>query len=91
MENKLTIAQCQKKLFQVGLKLGVSPKLISTRLLSKEDKQDMLAGLIEDETLECHVQCWMEAGMPNYSEGDSTPYKPPEKLPMSTYRGYGKR
>jgi hypothetical protein len=91
MENRLTIAQCQKKLFQVALKLGVSPKLISTRLLSKEDKQDMLAGLIEDETLECHVQCWMEAGMTNYSEGDSTPYKPPEKLPMSTYRGYGKR
>lgn len=66
-------------------------ELISTRLLSKEDKQDMLSGLITDEALFVAVKCWMEAGMPNYSQGETTPYKPPEKLPMSKYRGYGKR
>ena len=70
MAKTLTKEECQKKLFHLGIKLGVSPKLISTRLLSKEDKQDMLNGLLPDEALECHVKCWMDAGMPNYAEGE---------------------
>lgn len=78
---------CQRKLFRIGIELGVSPKLISTRLLSKEDKQDMLDGLIPDEALFVHVKCWIEAGMPNYSEGQTEPYKPSSDLPMSRYRG----
>lgn len=75
MEKKLTPEQCKRKLFNIGIKLGVSPKLISERLLSSDDKQDMLNGLIPDEALECHVKCWMEAGMPDYAHGDDKPYK----------------
>ena len=90
MAKTLTKEECQKKLFHLGIKLGLSPKLISTRLLSKEDKQDMLNGLLPDEALECHVKCWMEAGMPNYAEGDTAPYKPKLDLPMQRYRGNGK-
>jgi len=33
--------ECKKILFTVGIKLGVSPKLISTRLLNDLDKSDM--------------------------------------------------
>lgn len=90
MSTKLTKEQCQKKLFNLGIKLGVSPKLISTRLLSNEDKQDMLEGLIPDEALECHVKCWMEAGMPDYANGLTERYKPAPDLPMNRYRGIGK-
>ena len=90
MAKELTKEQCQKKLFHLGIKLGVSPKLISTRLLSIDDKKDMLNGLVPDETLFVAVKCWMEAGMPNYAVGDTARYIPPPELPMQRYRGIGK-
>ena len=62
----LTKEQCQKKIFNVAVKLGVSPKLISTRLLSEVDKTDMLNGLIDEDSLETAVKAWMNAGMPDY-------------------------
>lgn len=70
--------------------LCVKADLISTRLLSKEDKQDMLNGLIPDEALFVAVKCWMEAGMPYYANGNTSPYKPSYELPMNRYRGIGK-
>ena len=70
--------------------LCVKAELISTRLLSKEDKQDMLNGLVPDETLFVAVKCWIEAGMPNYSIGSDERYKPAPVLPMQRYRGIGK-
>lgn len=70
-----TKQECQKKLFNLGIKYGVSPKLISTRLLSAEDKEDMLNGLISDEELDCHVKVWKENGMCNYADGSGKPYK----------------
>lgn len=78
----LTKEQCQKRIFNIAIKLGVSPKLISIRLLSKDDKQDMLNGLVPDETLETAVKCWMEAGMPDYANGNDERYKPSAELPM---------
>jgi hypothetical protein len=90
MAKELTKEQCQKKLFHLGVKLGVSPKLISTRLLSIDDKNDMLNGLLPDETLFVAVKCWMEAGMPNYAIGSYERYKPAPVLPMQRYRGIGK-
>lgn len=71
----LTKEECQKIIFNIGLKLGVSPKLIATRLLSDEDKQDMLNGELPMETLELAVKLWMEAGMPDYAHGSSEPMK----------------
>jgi len=58
--------------------------------LSIDDKNDMLNGLVPDEALECAVKCWMEAGMPNYSIGNTERYKPAPELPMQRYRGIGK-
>lgn len=90
MAKQLTVKECQTKLFNLGIKLGVSPTLISTRLLSKEDKQDMLNGLVSDETLETAAKCWIDAGKPNYAEGCTKPFVPPHPLPMQRYRGIGK-
>jgi len=73
----LTREQCKSKLFMLGIKYGVSPTLISTRLLSPEDKEDMLNGLISDEALDCHVKVWKENGMPDYANGKTDHYKPP--------------
>ncbi len=70
-----TTDECKCMLSKIGFKLGVSPRLISTRLLSDDDKQDMLDGNLPIEALECAVKVWMDAGMPNYAHGDSTPYQ----------------
>lgn len=69
----LTKKECQTILFKVGLKFGVSPSLISTRLLDAQDKCDMLNGEIPIEYLEIAVQAWMDAGMPDYANGHSEP------------------
>jgi len=77
MGKEQTTEQCKRILFNLGIKFGVSPKLISERLLSKEDKQDMLNGDVPLETLEVAVELWKQAGMPDYANGHTDPYKTP--------------
>lgn len=84
----LTIDECKKMLFNAGITTGVSPKLISERLLSADDKKDMLNGKISMESLITHVKVWKENGMCNYADGSGTPYKTKDELPMSRYSGY---
>jgi hypothetical protein len=71
-----TQQECKKILFNLGLKLGVSPRLIATRLLSDEDKEDMVNGLIPLDALETHVKVWMDNKMPDYVNGLSDAYVP---------------
>lgn len=71
-----TKQECQKIISNVGWLCGCSPKLIATRLLSEDDKQDMLNGDLEVEALECAVKVWMENHMPDYAHGLTDPYKP---------------
>lgn len=59
---------CKKILSKLGFKLGVSPKLIATRLLDDDDKNDMMYGFINIEELELAVKVWMDNGMPDYVE-----------------------
>ena len=68
----------------------VKAELISTRLLSAEDKQDMVNGLIPIESLVTHVKLWVANGMPDYTNGTCKLYKAINNLPMATYRGNGK-
>lgn len=70
-----TVDECKKILFKLGMKHGVSPKLISERLLSSEDKEDMLQGLISLETLDCAIRVWMYYGMCNYANGSGMQYE----------------
>jgi hypothetical protein len=63
--------ECKRLLSKIGLKIGVSPILISTRLLSDEDKKDMLNGDLSLEILELHVKMWMANGMPDYAHGNT--------------------
>lgn len=69
------VEECKRMLFKAAIKHGVAPKLISERLLSKEDKNDMLEGLVSFETLDCHVRVWKEQGMCNYADGSMKPYE----------------
>lgn len=65
----LTKEDCKRILFKVGIKFGVSPRLISERLLDAQDKCDMLNGEVPIEYLEVAVKAWMDAGQPDYAHG----------------------
>jgi hypothetical protein len=69
------VEKCKSMLFKLAIKYGISPKLISERLLSREDKEDMLNGLIPFETLDCFVKTWKEQGMRNYADGSGSLYE----------------
>jgi hypothetical protein len=81
----LSVEQCKDLLKIVGKMLCVRADLISTRLLSKEDKQDLMSGEISIETLMTHVKVWMSNGMPDYANGKTDPYKEPELKPKPKY------
>lgn len=74
-QNTLTTDDCKKMLFKVGITLGVSPKLISERLLDDLDKGSMLRGEITIVELEESVKVWMGNGMPTYSAGKPVSFK----------------
>jgi hypothetical protein len=74
-----TREQCQKILFNLGIKLGISPKLISERLLSDLDKVDMMGGVISIEALEYAIGAWRGCGMPNYAHGKDIPHETESK------------
>lgn len=57
--------------------LCVRAELISTRLLSKDDKQDMLDGNLPIETLFLATKLWRDYGMPDYTNGTAELYKEP--------------
>lgn len=65
MSTQITKEECQKIIFNLGVKFGVSPRLIATRLLCEDAKRDMLNGEFPLESLECHVEVWKQAGMPD--------------------------
>lgn len=72
-----SVEQCKDLLRTVARAMCVRADLISTRLLSEEDKQDMLNGDITVEELMLHVKVWKQYGMCNYADGSCEPYRPP--------------
>lgn len=70
MSKQLTVKDCKTTLFNIGIKLGVSPALISNRLLSKEDKQDMLDGNLPVDAILVAVTLWKQQGFPDYANGE---------------------
>ena len=69
--------ECKRILSRLGLTLGVSPNLISSRLLSPSDKELMLSGDVTYEHLLVHVKCWMDSGIPDYANGCAKFWKRP--------------
>jgi hypothetical protein len=68
-----TEKECKSLIFKAGIKYGVSPTLISTKLLSKQDKNDMLEGSIDRECLETAVRIWIAAGIPDWVRSELEP------------------
>ena len=86
-QTPLSVEHCKNLLMELGKMMCVKAELISMRLLSKEDKQDMLNGNLPLEALVTGVELWINAGMPDYANGNTTPYRSYNGLPMQRYRG----
>ncbi len=64
-----TTDECKKIIFNLGIKFGVSPRLISERMLDAQDKCDMLNGDVSIVELEAATGAWKDAGQPDYANG----------------------
>lgn len=58
----MNIKQCRSAIFNLGLKYGISPDSISKKLLSAEDKRDMISGDLTHDVLDLHVKLWVDGG-----------------------------
>src|SRR5690606_8398373 len=58
-----TKEECKRILFNIGIKFGVSSRIISTRMLTPQDKCDMLNGDLTVEALEIYVKQSIAKGM----------------------------
>lgn len=64
---------CEDIIKYVAKKLGIELKLIATRLMSEDDKNDMRNGELPIESLECHIKSWVQNGIPDYAHGLTEP------------------
>lgn len=70
----ISIDEAKKIIYKIGMKHGVSPKLISERLLSDLDKEDMLTGNLSIDALSNHTEVWKASQMPDYAHGKTHTY-----------------
>lgn len=73
---------CKIIIRDLATKFKIDPKLIVTRLLDKNDKEDMRNGLLTIEVLESHIKAWIEIGIPDVAHGKTTPLSPNEKAEL---------
>lgn len=73
MTEKLTDAACKNIIISLARKLGINPRLVTTRLMSDEDKNDMRNGDVPIKMLELYLKLWIEEGLPNHREGKTVP------------------
>lgn len=70
---KLDDNACKNIIRDLGRRLNVDPKLIVTRLLSEDDKNDMRNGDLPINALKLHIELWIKTGCPDYAHGSSEP------------------
>ncbi len=75
MPTTLSDKACKAIINRIAKKLNVEARLITTRLMSEEDKDDMRAGLLPTDILEAHVKIWMGNGLCDYAHGKTIPLK----------------
>ena len=61
-----TIPECKTILFNLGIRFGISPVLISSLLLNDLDKSDIVSGSIGIVELEAAIEVWKGNGFPDY-------------------------
>lgn len=74
-----TDSECKKIISEIAWSLGVSQALITTRLLSDDDKNDLRLGVLDIVALKRSVEVWRDNGMPDYAHGKDVPMKHEKK------------
>ena len=59
--------ECEEIILRCCPELTVYPKVIIENLLSMEDEQDLINGLVDPASLRLHIELWCAAGMPHLS------------------------
>ena len=72
-ERKLSDDACKRIIRRIALKHKIEPRLITTRLMSEDDKEDMRRGDLPMTALDLHVELWIKAGLPDYAHGKTEP------------------
>ncbi|CAB4127159.1 hypothetical protein UFOVP260_18 [uncultured Caudovirales phage] len=85
-EQKLSDDACKNIIRKIALKHKIELRLITTRLMSEEDKDDMRRGELPIEALNLHVEVWIKTGFPDYSHGLTQPMENPP-VPVKAQRG----
>ena len=59
--------ECEEIILRYCPGLSVHPKVIIENLLSVEDEQDLINGLVDTASLRLHIELWCAVGMPHLS------------------------
>lgn len=78
--NRLSDKLCKKIIRGLANKYKIDPILITTRLMSDDDKNDMRNGDLLPSALETHISVWIDAGFPDYAHGSVLPLIIKEKI-----------
>lgn len=73
MPGKLSDTACKALIIRVAKEFNVEAKLITSRLMSEDDKNDMRNGDLPLDALKCHVKVWIENGLCDYAHGKTVP------------------
>lgn len=73
MLKPLTDSECKDIIRRLAKRHDVEARLVTTRLMSEEDKQDMREGNLSAKALDCHIKVWKENGMCDYAHGKTIP------------------
>jgi hypothetical protein len=73
MLKPLTDSECKDIIRRLAKIHDVEARLIVTRLMSEDDKQDMREGNLPVKSLDCHVKIWKQNGMCDYAHGKTVP------------------
>lgn len=65
-----TKQECQLIIKRLSKSLNVDAKAVSLRLLSSDDKKDMLSGKLPESALKSFIEAWKKVGQPNVASGD---------------------
>lgn len=71
----LTDKQCKELIRSLSWVLGISPRLITERLLDEIDKNDIRQGVLNYDALKLNIELWRDNGMPDYANGKLQPYE----------------
>jgi len=73
MLTRLTDKACKAIIIQIAKELDVEARLITTRLMSEDDKNDMRNGDLPKDALKLHIQVWKQSVYPDYAHGKTIP------------------